>query len=61
MHLVEQGLSKNTQKVYFNLMSKLLKEAVKKDYITHIPIFPRVRLEDEPRGYLLHLKAPMRG
>ena len=51
MHLVEQGLSKSTQKVYFNLMSKLLKEAVKKDYITHIPIFPRVRLEDEPRGY----------
>jgi Phage integrase SAM-like domain len=51
MYLIEQGLSKNTQKVYFNLVSKLLKEAVKKDYITHVPILPRVRLEDEPRGY----------
>jgi len=51
MYLIEQGLSKSTQKVYFNLVSKLLKEAVKKDYITHVPILPRVRLEDEPRGY----------
>lgn len=51
MYLVEQNLSKSTQKVYFNLMSKLLKEAVKKEYINHVPIIPRVRLEDEPRGY----------
>lgn len=51
MYLIEQKLSKSTQKVYFNLMSKLLKEAVKKDYITHVPILPRIRMEDDPRGY----------
>ena len=50
-YLVGLKLAKSTQKVYFNIISKLLKEAVKKEYITHVPIIPRVRMEDEPRGY----------
>ena len=50
-YLVGLKLAKSTQKVYFNIVSKLLKEGVKKEFITHMPIIPRVRMEDEPRGY----------
>ncbi len=51
LHLARQKLAKSTQKGYFVLLSKLLKEAVKKQYIHAAPIPPRVRMDDEPRGY----------
>ena len=51
LHLARQKLAKSTQKGYFVLLAKLLQEAVKKQYIHSAPILPRVRIEDEPRGY----------
>ena len=51
IHLVRKGLSKGSQKSYLIIVGKLLKEAVKKEYIHTLPIMPRVRTEDEPRGY----------
>ena len=50
-YMVGLKLAKSSQKVYLNIISKLLKEAVKKEYLTHIPIIPNIRTEDEPRGY----------
>ena len=51
MHLAKQGYAKTTQSNYLALMSKLLKEAAKKHHIQFLPIMPRVRTEDTPRGY----------
>lgn len=51
LRLARQKLAKSTQKGYFVLLAKLLKEAVKKQYIHAAPLLPRVRMEDEPRGY----------
>ena len=51
IYLVRKGLSKGSQKSYLIIVGKLLKEAVKKEYIHTLPIMPRVRTEDEPRGY----------
>lgn len=50
-HLARQRLAKSTQKGYFNIVAKLLQEAVKKQYIHAVPVLPRVRMDDEPRGY----------
>ena len=51
LHLARKKLAKSTQKGYFNIVAKLLQEAVKKQYIHAVPMLPRVRMEDEPRGY----------
>jgi hypothetical protein len=51
LYLARQKLAKSTQKGYFNVVAKLLQEAVKKQYIHSVPILPRVRMDDEPRGY----------
>jgi hypothetical protein len=50
-HLAQKGLAKATQKGYLDLTFKILKEAIKKEYITTLPLMPRVRIQDEPRGY----------
>ena len=51
IHLAKQGLAQSTQKGYLDLVGKLLKEAVKKEYISHVPIMPSVKTHDDPRGY----------
>ena len=51
MVLVRKGLAKTTQKSYFAIISKLLTEAVKKQFINTAPMLPRVRVDDDPRGY----------
>ncbi len=51
LYLARHKLAKSTQKGYFNVLAKLLQEAVKKQYIHSVPILPRVRMDDEPRGY----------
>ena len=51
MALVRKGLAKTTQKSYFAIISKLLTEAVKKQFIHTAPMLPRVRVDDDPRGY----------
>lgn len=51
LYLARQRLAKSTQKGYFMLLAKLLQEAVKKQYIHAVPILPRIRMDDEVRGY----------
>lgn len=51
LNLARKRLAKSTQKGYFNVLAKILQEAVKKQYIHAVPILPRVRMDDEPRGY----------
>ncbi len=51
LYLARRKLAKSSQKVYFTVISKLLQEAVKKQYIHYMPLMPRVRMDDEPRGY----------
>jgi Phage integrase SAM-like domain len=51
MELAKKKLAKATQKSYLDIVSKLLKEAVKKGYIHTQPIKPNVRIDDTPRGY----------
>ena len=51
LHLSKHKLAKSTQKGYFVLLAKLLNEAVKKQYIHTAPLLPRVRMDDEARGY----------
>jgi hypothetical protein len=51
LYLAKQKLAKSTQKGYFSLIGKLLEEAVKKQYIHQAPLLPRVRVDDEPRGF----------
>lgn len=51
IYLAKLKLSKATQRSYFGIVAKLLKEAVKKRYIHTAPILPRVRMDDDPRGY----------
>ena len=50
-YLARRRLAKSTQKAYFQIVAKLLQEAVKKQYIHAVPALPRVRMDDEPRGY----------
>jgi hypothetical protein len=51
MHLAKQKLAKSSQKVYFTVLSKILKQAAKKQFIHSVPLMPTVRMDDEPRGY----------
>lgn len=51
MYLAKQKLAKSSQKAYFTVLSKILKEAVKKQYIHSVPLMPNVRMDDEARGY----------
>jgi hypothetical protein len=51
IHLAHKRLVKSTQRAYFTILSKLLQEAVKKQYIKAMPLMPRVRIDVEPRGY----------
>jgi len=51
MHLAQKGLARATQKNYVDIVSKILQEAVKKHYINSVPLMPRIRQDDSPRGY----------
>ena len=51
LYLAKRGLKKSSQKSYFTVISKLLQEAVKQQYIHYVPLMPRVRMDDEARGY----------
>lgn len=51
MHLARRKLAKSSQKAYFTVLSKILKEAVKKQYINSVPLMPSVRMDDKARGY----------
>ena len=51
MALAKKKLAKATQKSYLDIVSKLLTEAVKQQFLHTAPILPRVRVDDEPRGY----------
>jgi len=50
-NLAEKELSAATQASYIQLVMSLLKEAQIKRYITHIPPKPKIRVDDEVRGY----------
>ena len=50
-HLAKNKLAISTQKSYLEYVGKLLKEAVKKEYIQYVPIKPSIKTHDEPRGY----------
>ena len=49
--LAEKELSVATQASYIQLVMSLLKEAQIKRYISHLPPKPRIRVDDEVRGY----------
>ena len=51
LHLAQKNLAISTQKSYLEYVGKLLKEAVKKEYIQYVPIMPSVKTHDDPRGY----------
>jgi len=50
-HLAKQKLKPATQLSYINIVMALLKQAQIKKYITHVPLKPKVRVDDEARGY----------
>ncbi len=50
-HLAKQKLKPATQLSYINIVMALLKQAQVKKYITHVPLKPKVRVDDEARGY----------
>ena len=50
LHLAQKNLAISTQKSYLEYVGKLLKEAVKKEYIQYVPIMPSVKTHDDPRG-----------
>lgn len=50
-YLADKELSKATQLSYLQLIVSILKEAVAKRYIHAVPPVPKVRLDDETRGY----------
>lgn len=50
-YLTEKELATATQKSYMNIIIALLKEAHLKRYITSVPQAPRIRVDDNPRGY----------
>lgn len=49
--IAKKGLAKATQKSYLDIVGKLLKEAMKKGYIHTLPLMPKVKMLDTPRGY----------
>lgn len=50
-YLANKELSPATQLSYIQLVMSLLNQALLKRYITHVPPKPRVRVDDEARGY----------
>lgn len=50
-YLTGEELATATQKAYINIVIALLKEAHLKKYIDSIPQAPRIRVDDNPRGY----------
>jgi integrase len=50
-YLAKKDLSPSTQLSYIQLVMALLHQALLKRYITHVPPKPRVRVDDEARGY----------
>ena len=50
-NLAEKELSAATQASYIQIVMSLLKEAQIKRYISHLPPKPRIRVDDEVRGY----------
>jgi len=50
-YLAKKDLSPSTQLSYIQLVMALLNQALLKRYITHVPPKPRVRVDDEARGY----------
>lgn len=50
-YLANKGLQPSTQVSYINIVMALLKQAQIKKYVTHVPLKPNVRVDDEARGY----------
>ena len=50
-YLVNKGLKPSTQVSYINIVMALLKQAQIKQYIAHLPLKPKIRVDDETRGY----------
>ena len=50
-YLAKKDLSPSTQLSYIQLVMALLNQALLKRHITHVPPKPRVRVDDEARGY----------
>ena len=50
-YLAKQKLKPATQLSYINIVMALLKQAQIVKYITHVPAKPKVRVDDEARGY----------
>ena len=50
-YLAEKDLSPATQLSYIQLVMSLLNQALLKRFIAHVPPKPRVRVDDEARGY----------
>ena len=50
-YLANKDLQPSTQLSYINIVMALLKQAQIKKYITHLPMKPKVRVDDEARGY----------
>ncbi len=50
-YLANKDLQPTTQVSYINIVMALLKQAQIKNYITHVPLKPKIRVDDEARGY----------
>lgn len=50
-YLANKDLQPSTQVSYINIVMALLKQAQIKKYVTHVPLKPNVRVDDEARGY----------
>jgi hypothetical protein len=50
-YLANKDLQPTTQVSYINIVMALLKQAQIKNYIAYVPLKPKVRVDDEARGY----------
>lgn len=50
-YLANKDLRPSTQVSYIGIVMQLLKQAQVKNYVTHVPLKPNVRVDDEARGY----------
>ena len=50
-YLADANLATTSQKSHLVLLSKILKQAVRKHYLHSVPLMPKVRVDDTPRGY----------
>ena len=50
-HVAAKGLAPATQKGYMQLVQKLLRQAENMDYISGVPNAPKIRQQDNARGY----------